>query len=52
MSSCTTTSAVTILHPFVVAEHTDELPAGEYEMLADDDAVLSHSFTAHQRTAT
>ncbi|PRY75069.1 hypothetical protein CLV80_114106 [Yoonia maritima] len=52
MSSRTTTSFVTFLHPFVVAGYTDELPAGEYEVLADDDVMLSNSFAAYRRTAT
>ena len=52
MSSRTTTSIVTFLHPFVVAGYTDELPAGEYEVLADDEVMLSNSFAAYRRTAT
>lgn len=52
MSSRTTTSFVTFLNPFVVAGYTDELPAGEYEVLADDDVMLSNSFAAYRRTAT
>ena len=43
---------MTFLHPFVVAGFTDELPAGDYEVLADDDVMLSHSFAAYRRTAT
>ncbi len=41
MLSRTTTSVVTFLHPFVVAGYTDELPAGENEVSADDDVMLS-----------
>ena len=52
MPSRTTTSIVTFLHPFVVAGYTDELPAGEYEVLADDEVMQSHSFAAYRRTAT
>lgn len=52
MSSRTTTSVVTFLHPFVVAGYTDELPAGEYEVLADEDVMLSNSFASYRRTAT
>ena len=52
MSSRTTTSIVTFLHPFVVAGYTDELPAGEYQVLADDEVMLSHSFAAYRRSAT
>ncbi len=52
MSSRTTTSIVTFLHPFVVAGYTGELPAGEYEVLADEDVMQSNGFTAYRRTAT
>ena len=52
MPSRTTTSSVTFLHPFVVAGYTDELPAGEYEVLADDEVMQSHSFAAYRQTAT
>ncbi|GAA4215233.1 hypothetical protein GGQ68_002881 [Sagittula marina] len=52
MSSRTTTSAVTFLHPFVVTRYTDELPADDYEMLADDDVMQSYGFAAYRRTAT
>ncbi|CUH65446.1 hypothetical protein TG4357_01867 [Thalassovita gelatinovora] len=52
MLSRTTTSVVTFLHPFVVAGYADELPAGEYEVLADDEVMQSHSFVAYRRTAT
>ena len=52
MSSRTTTSVVTFLYPFVVAGYTDELPAGEYQVLADDEGMLSNGFAAYRRTAT
>ncbi|UWR12150.1 hypothetical protein [Sulfitobacter mediterraneus] len=52
MLSRTTTSVVTFIHPFVVAGYTDELSAGEYEMLADDEVTHSDSFAAYRRTAT
>ncbi len=52
MSSRTTTSVVTFLYPFVVAGYTEELPAGEYQVLADDEVMLSNSFAAYRRAAT
>ena len=52
MSSRTTTSTVTFLHPFVAAGYTGELPAGDDELLADDDVMQSDSFAAYRRTAT
>lgn len=39
MLSRTTTSVVTCLHPIVVAGYTDELPAGEYEVLASNEVM-------------
>ena len=52
MSSRTSTSLVTFVHPFALAGYTDELPPGSYEVLAEDDVVQSLSFTAYHRTAT
>ena len=48
MSSCTTTSVVTFLNPFVIAGYADELPAGDYDVLADDNVMLR----SYRRTAT
>ena len=36
----------------MVAGFTDELPAGDYEVLADDEVIQSDSFAAYRRTAT
>ncbi|MGB3246171.1 MAG: hypothetical protein WBB25_16675 [Sulfitobacter sp.] len=52
MSSRTTTSFVTFNHSFVVAGYTDELPAGRYQILAEDEVLRSASFAAYRRTAT
>jgi len=52
MSSRTTTSIVLFFHPFVVAGYTDELPAGDYEVLADDEVILSSSSAAYRRKTT
>ncbi|SPH21027.1 hypothetical protein ASD8599_01768 [Ascidiaceihabitans donghaensis] len=52
MLSCTTTTVATFLHPFVIAGDTDELPAGEYGVLEDEDAMLGNSIAAYRRTAT
>lgn len=52
MSSRTTTSLVTFLHPFVVAGYTDELPAGDYEVFAEDEVMQSLSFAAYRRITT
>ena len=52
MSSRTTTSIVTFLHPFLVAGHPKELPAGEYEVVAEDEVILAQSFAAYRRVST
>lgn len=52
MPSRTTTSFVTFQHPFVVAGYVDELPAGTYEVTAEDEILRSLSFAAYRRTAT
>lgn len=52
MLSRTTTSFVTFYNPFVVAGYTDELPAGRYEVLAEDEVLHSASFAAYRRSAT
>ncbi len=52
MSSRTSTSLVTFVHPFALAGYTDELPPGSYEVLAEDEVVRSLSFTACSRTET
>ncbi len=52
MLSRTTTSTVTFDHSFVLAGYTDELPAGDYEVIAEDEVLESLSFTAYRRTAT
>lgn len=52
MSSRTTTSFVTFLHPFVLGDYMDELPPGTYQVTAEDEILRNHSFTAYRRTAT
>ena len=48
----TTTSYVTFAYPFVMAGHTDELPPGKYQVIAEDEVLESLSFAAYRRTAT
>ncbi|UYV38365.1 hypothetical protein N4R57_04565 [Rhodobacteraceae bacterium D3-12] len=43
---------MTFLYPFAVAGYTDELPAGERQVFADDEVMQSDSFAAYRRTAT
>ncbi|WP_299353592.1 hypothetical protein [uncultured Shimia sp.] len=52
MSSSTTASFVTFIYPFVIGGHKDELPAGNYEVFAEDDVLEGSSFTASRRIAT
>lgn len=52
MTSRTTTSFVTFLHPFLLGGYTDELPPGTYEIVAEDEVLQSLSFAAYRRTAT
>ncbi len=52
MISRTTTSVMTFVHPFILAGYTDELPAGDYEVIVDEELIQSLSFAAYRRTAT
>ncbi len=52
MLSRTTTSVVTVLIPFLDAGYADEVLAGDYDVVAADDVMLSRSFAAYRRTAT
>lgn len=52
MTSRTTRSTVTFGFPFVLAGYSDELPAGNYEIIVEEDLLEGLSFTAYQRTAT
>lgn len=52
MISRTTRSIVTFEFPFVIAGYLDELPAGNYEVIGEEDLLEGLSFTAYRRTAT
>lgn len=52
MTSRTTTSTVTFTYPFSLAGYPEELPAGDYEIIVDEDLLQSLSFAAYRRTAT
>lgn len=52
MTSRTTRSTVTFGFPFVIAGYTDELPAGNYEIIVEEDLLEGLSFMAYRRTAT
>lgn len=52
MTSRTTRSFVTFAFPFVIAGYSDELPAGKYEILVEEDLIEGPSFMAYRRTST
>lgn len=52
MTSRTTTSTVTFVYPFVLPGYSNELPAGTYEVIAEDELLANLSFTAYRRIAT
>jgi hypothetical protein len=52
MNSRTTTSTVTFAHPFVISGYEDELPAGSYEVVVDEDLLEGLSFEAYRRTGS
>lgn len=52
MTSRTTRSIVTFAYPFVIAGYSDELPAGKYEIIVEEDLIEGPSFMAYRRTAT
>ena len=52
MSVRSSSLTVTFLHPFSLAGFPDELPAGDYEVLIQEDLIGGHGFETYQRTAT
>jgi hypothetical protein len=52
MTSRTTTSTVTLAYPFVISGYPNELPAGSYEFIVEEDLLTNRSFISYQRTAT
>ena len=52
MTSRTTMSTVSFAHPFVIASYSVELPAGDYEVVVDEELLQNLSFVAYHRTAT
>ncbi len=43
---------VTFSHPFALAGYADELPAGEYEVIVEEELIGELSFEAYRTTAT
>jgi hypothetical protein len=52
MDPRTTRSTVTFAHPFRIAGYEDELPAGEYQVVVDEELLEELSFEAYRRTGT
>ena len=52
MTSRTTRSFVTFAFPFVIAGYSDELPAGKYEILVEEDLIEGPNFMAYRRMST
>jgi hypothetical protein len=42
---------VTFPQPFTLSGYSDELPAGEYEVLVEEEPIEGLSFAAYRRTA-
>lgn len=47
-----TTATVTFHHPFTLAGYDDQLPAGSYDVLREDELLEGLSFEAYRRVAT
>ncbi|AUQ51401.1 hypothetical protein PhaeoP83_03162 [Phaeobacter inhibens] len=43
---------VTFSHPFALAGYADELPAGGYEVIVEEELIQGLSFEAYRTTAT
>ncbi|MCV3272705.1 hypothetical protein [Roseobacter sp. WL0113] len=52
MSVRSSSLRVTFLHPFSLADFPDELPAGDYEVLIQEQLLRGQGFETYQRTAT
>jgi hypothetical protein len=52
MNTCTTSSIVTFSSAFLLSGDQDELPAGDYEIVVEEELLQGLSFAAYRRTAT
>ncbi len=52
MNLRSTTSIVTFSNPFALSGDDDELPAGDYEVIVEEEFLQGFSFQAFKRTAT
>jgi len=52
MTTRSSRSKVIFSQPFTLSGYTDELPAGEYEVLVEEELLEGTSFAAYRRVAT
>ncbi len=52
MNTRSTRSTVTFFHPFSLGEKSEVLPAGDYEILVEEEELQGLSFLAYRKTAT
>lgn len=52
MNMRSTRSMVTFSNPFTLSGYPDNLPAGDYEVLVEEELLQGLSFEAYRRTAT
>ncbi|MFC3085024.1 hypothetical protein [Tabrizicola soli] len=52
MNMRSTRSTVTFSNPFTLPGYPDNLPAGDYEVLVEEELLQGLSFEAYRRTAT
>lgn len=52
MISRTTTSTVSFAYPFEIDGYINALPAGDYELVVDEELLQNLSFVSYLRTAT
>lgn len=52
MTMRSTRSTVTFAHPFTLPGYAGDLPAGDYEVLAEEELLQGLSFEAYRRTST
>lgn len=52
MNMRTSRSTVTFSHAFVLSGYPDELPAGDYEVMVEEERLQGLSFEAYRRTGT
>ncbi len=46
------TSRLSFPHPFILSGYADELPAGTYDVIVEEERLEGLSFIAYRRTAT